>query len=141
MALKVKFKKLHLEAQTPFKKHVGDAGYDLFAVSDCVLIPNIATQVPTGISLKLPETYYAELHTRSSHGLIGVRNHLGVIDSGFRGEITVIMNSPIDYFIKKGDRIAQLILKKRISAKFVEADENEEFTSDRGSAGFGSTGK
>jgi dUTP pyrophosphatase len=138
MALKVKFKKLHSEAQTPFKKHIGDAGYDLFAVSDCVLIPNTATPVSAGICLQMPEGVYCEIHTRSSHGIKGMRNHLGIVDEGYHGEITVIMNSPVDYFVKKGDKIGQLIFRKRLSVNFVESE--EEFVSDRGTNGFGSTG-
>jgi len=138
MALKVKFKKLHPEAQEPFKKHIGDAGYDLYAVNDVLIPANIPTQVPTGISLKLPEGFYVEIHTRSGHGVKGMRNHLGIVDEGYHGEITVIMNSPIDYFVKKGDRIGQLIFRKRQSVKFIETE--EEFVSDRGTNGFGSTG-
>jgi len=139
--LKIKFKKLNPEAQVPFKKHVGDAGYDLFAISDCDLVPNTPIPISTGISLKMPEGYYCEIHTRSSHGIKGIRNHLGIIDEGYHGEITVIMNSPISYKIAKGDKVGQLIFKKRISTKFIEAEEGEEFTSDRGTGGFGSTGK
>ena len=137
--LKVKFKKLHPEAKEPFKKHTGDAGYDLFAISDVLVSSNVPTPVSTGISLKLPEGYYVEIHTRSGHGIKGMRNHLGIIDEGYHGEITVIMNSPIDYNVVKGDRIGQLIFRKRQSVKFIEVE--EEFVSDRGTNGFGSTGK
>jgi len=141
MSLKVKFKKLHPEAQEPFKKHTGDAGYDLYSVSDITIPANVATSVPTGLSIKVPEGYYTEIHTRSSHGLQGVRNHLGIIDTGYFGEITVIMNSPVEYKVNKGDRVGQLIFRKRIGAKFIEAGEGEEFVSDRNTNGFGSTGK
>lgn len=137
--LKVKFKKLHLDAKEPFKKHVGDAGYDLFAVERCNLRPNIPTPVPTGICIKMPKGYYSEIHTRSGHGIKGIRNHLGIIDEGYLGEITVIMNSPIEYQVNKGDRIGQLVFKKRQEVQFIETD--EEFQSDRGTNGFGSTGK
>lgn len=136
--LKVKFKKLHPEAKEPFKKYVGDAGYDLFAVSDCTLLPNVPTPVSAGICLGMPCGYYCEIHTRSSHGMKGIRNHLGVVDEGYRGEITVIMNSPVEYKVTKGDKIGQLIFKKRQGVQFVETD--EEFESDRGTNGFGSTG-
>jgi len=139
--LKIKFKKIHLEAKEPFKKYVGDVGWDLFAVEDKVLYANVITQVFTGICLRMPEGYYCEIHTRSSHGGLGIRNHLGIIDGGYCGEITVLMNSPKEYSIAKGDKIAQLIFKKRISIKFVEVEEGEEFISDRGTNGFGSTGK
>jgi len=137
--LKVKFKKIHPDAKEPFKKHVGDAGYDLFAVEDKIISGTIP--VSTGICLKMPEGYYCEIHTRSSHGMLGIRNHLGIIDEGYHGEITVIMTSFKEYKVTKGDKIGQLIFKKRISTKFIEAEEGEEFVSDRGEAGFGSTGK
>ena len=137
--LKVKFKKLHPEAKEPFKKHVGDAGYDLCAVADYELLPNVPTPVSAGICLQIPEGYYCEIHTRSSHGIKGIRNHLGVVDEGYHGEITVIMNSPVAYQVVKGDKVGQLIFKKRQGVQFVETE--EEFTSDRGTNGFGSTGK
>ena len=138
MALKVKFKKLDPNAKEPSKKYVGDAGYDLYAVNDILVPANVPTQVPTGISLKLPEGYYVEIHTRSGHGVKGMRNHLGIVDEGYHGEITVIMNSPTDFNVVKGDRIGQLVFRKRIGVKFIEVE--EEFVSDRGAKGFGSTG-
>jgi dUTP pyrophosphatase len=139
--LKIKYKKIHPEAKEPFKKHIGDAGYDLFAVEDKVIPANITTDIPTGIILKMPEGYYVEIHTRSSHGKLGMKAHLGVVDEGYHGEITVLMTSPTEYKITKGDKVAQLIFRKRISTKFIEAEEGEEFISDRGTGGFGSTGK
>lgn len=140
MSLKVKFKLIHLEAKEPFKKYTGDAGYDLYAVEDVLLSIGIPTIVHTGICLKTPEGYYSEIHTRSSHGKEGIRCHLGVVDETYHGEVCPIMTSHFkEYRIKKGDRIAQLVFKKRIGVKFIKTD--EEFTSDRGTDGFGSTGK
>lgn len=137
---KVKFKKIHSDAQVPFRKHGGDAGFDLFAVESAEVCPGETIAVHTGICLKLPKGYYCEIHTRSSHGMKGVRNHLGIVDEGYHGEITVLMNSHNRSIqINKGDRVGQLIFKKRIEVNFVET--NEEFESSRGTKGFGSTGK
>jgi dUTP pyrophosphatase len=144
--IRVLFKKLHPDAQVPFRKHIGDAGYDLFSIEDKQLELNSVTPVRTGISLKMPEGYYSEVHTRSSQGIKGIKNHLGIIDEGYHGEITVLMFTrkgfkPNDNYvvIHKGDKIAQLIFKKRVEVDFLES--NKDFESSRGIGGFGSTGR
>jgi dUTP pyrophosphatase len=100
--------------------------------------------VPTGIAIALPDGHAAFVHPRSGlaikHGLSMV-NTPGTIDAGYRGEIAVLLinhdpHEPID--IKRGDRIAQLIIQKVEHAAFVEAGELPD--SSRGSGGFGSTG-
>ena len=145
MSIGVKFKKLHPDAKMPFRKHQGDAGYDLFSVEDVWLGPNMVTSIGTGICLKMPQGYYCEIHTRSSHGAQGMRNHLGIIDEGYHGELTVLMftkwgeHGTAHIHINKGDKIAQLIFKKRVEVDFIET--TEDFESDRGVNGFGSTGK
>ena len=135
----VVFIKTHKDAKTPFKKYPGDAGYDLYAVEDQVVFANAPIVIKTGIRVALPKGYYAEIHTRSSQGLKGTRNHLGVVDEGYRGEIAPIMISLKHIHVMKGDKIGQLILKKRIEANFIEVDYLPK--SDRGTKGFGSTGK
>lgn len=141
-SIKVKFKKIHPDAKMPFKKHEGDAGYDLYAVRRAFTTPYVPVSISTGIQLEMPEGYYCEIHTRSSHGVKGMRNHLGIIDQGYHGEITVLFNAPFDttpIYIKKGERIGQLIFRERVQVLFEES--NEDFESSRGTDGFGSTGK
>jgi len=122
----------------------GDAGADLRSAVDITLEPGERAMVPTGIAIALPDGHAAFVHPRSGlaikHGLSMV-NTPGTIDSGYRGEIAVLLinhdpREPID--IKRGDRIAQLIVQKVEHAAFVEAAELPD--SSRGSGGFGSTG-
>ena len=122
----------------------GDAGADLRSAVDVTLAPGERAMVPTGIAIALPDGHAAFVHPRSGlaikHGLSMV-NTPGTIDAGYRGEIAVLLinhdpREPID--IKRGDRIAQLIIQKVEHAAFVEAAELPD--SSRGSGGFGSTG-
>jgi len=122
----------------------GDAGADLRSAVDVTLAPGERAMVPTGIAIALPDGHAAFVHPRSGlaikHGLSMV-NTPGTIDAGYRGEISVLLinhdlRDPID--IKRGDRIAQLIIQKVEHAAFVEAAELPD--SSRGCGGFGSTG-
>lgn len=122
----------------------GDAGADLRSAVDITLAPGERAMVPTGIAIALPDGHAAFVHPRSGlaikHGLSMV-NTPGTIDAGYRGEIAVLLinhdpREPID--IKRGDRIAQLIIQRVEHAAFVEAAELPD--SPRGSGGFGSTG-
>jgi dUTP pyrophosphatase len=122
----------------------GDAGADLRSAIDVTLAPGERAMVPTGIAIALPDGHAAFVHPRSGlaikHGLSMV-NTPGTIDAGYRGEISVLLinhdrREPID--IKRGDRIAQLVVQKVEHAAFVEAAELPD--SSRGSGGFGSTG-
>jgi dUTP pyrophosphatase len=122
----------------------GDAGADLCSAIDVTLAPGERAIVPTGIAIALPDGHAAFVHPRSGlaikHGLSMV-NTPGTIDAGYRGEISVLLinhdrREPID--IKRGDRIAQLVVQKVEHAAFVEAAELPD--SSRGSGGFGSTG-
>jgi dUTP pyrophosphatase len=121
-----------------------DAGADLRSTIDVTLAPGERAMVPTGIAIALPDGYAAFVHPRSGlaikHGLSMV-NTPGTIDAGYRGEIAVLLinhdrSEPIE--IKRGDRIAQLVIQEVAHARFVAIDELP--TSVRGSGGFGSTG-
>ena len=122
----------------------GDAGADLRSAVDITLAPGERAMVPTGIAIALPDGHAAFVHPRSGlaikHGLSMV-NTPGTIDAGYRGEISVLLinhdpREPID--IKRGDRIAQLIIQRVEQAAFIEAGDLPD--SSRGSGGFGSTG-
>ena len=122
----------------------GDAGADLRSAIDITLVPGERAMVPTGIAIALPDGHAAFVHPRSGlaikHGLSMV-NTPGTIDAGYRGEISVLLinhdpQEPIE--IRRGDRIAQLIIQKVEHAAFVDAAELPD--SSRGSGGFGSTG-
>ena len=122
----------------------GDAGADLCSSENILIEPGERALVSTGISIALPEGFAAFVHPRSGlaikHG-VGIVNAPGTIDAGYRGEIKVIVinhDLTSHFEIKRGDRIAQLVLQRVEQAEFREVDALPE--SERGAAGFGSTG-
>ena len=137
--------KLEEGAQVPTYAHETDAAADLYALEDTNLNAHTyGNKIRTGVSIQLPEGWLALILPRSSMGTkttFRLSNSVGLIDSGYRGELGVIYDntSDIDSFIHKGDRIAQLLVMPsyRFQAKVVDSLED----SDRGEGGFGSTGK
>lgn len=128
----------------PSYGHPGDAGLDLFARIDTVIEPGERALVPTGVAIALPAGYAAFVHPRSGlalrHGL-GVVNGPGTVDAGYRGEISVILinHDPASAItLKRGDRIAQLVVQRVSHAHLIEVTELP--GSHRGEGGFGSTG-
>jgi dUTP pyrophosphatase len=121
----------------------GDAGYDLRSAENAVVPARSRHTVNTGVSIALPAGYVALVHPRSGlaakHG-ITVLNAPGTVDAGYRGQmlITLVNHSDEDFEITRGDRIAQMLFQKFESARFVHVTELP--GSQRGSAGFGSTG-
>jgi dUTP pyrophosphatase len=121
------------------------AGLDLLAAidSDLILKVNSRTLVPTGLKIALPEGYEAQVRPRSGLAIkngISVLNSPGTIDADYRGEINVILINlgNEDFIIKRGMKIAQMIIAPYIQAKLVEVELLSETT--RGTGGFGSTG-
>lgn len=130
--------------QIPTYAHPGDAGADLCSADDLVLGPGERALVGTGVSIALPNGCVAFVVPRSGlaakHG-ITVVNAPGTIDAGYRGELKVILlntDRVTPFQIRKGDRIAQLIVMTYTHARFVPVDQLP--GSDRGEGGFGSTG-
>jgi dUTP pyrophosphatase len=123
----------------------GDAGADLYSRIDLNLDPGARALVPTGVAIALPSGYAAFIHPRSGRAAkegLSMVNAPGTIDAGYRGEIQVILINldkvrPIN--IKRGERIAQLIVQEVARAEFVEVEELP--GTSRGEGGFGSTGK
>lgn len=125
----------------PEKAHSTDAGYDIRTPHEFTIRPHDMVLVHTGIHISIPEGYYGRLDSKS--GLCRdseITTEAGIIDSGYTGEICVILRSggAIKSF-KVGDKITQLIIEKIPDTELVEADTLEE--TERGSGGFGSTGK
>ena len=142
MSLKVK--RLTETAKLPVKNQEGDMGYDIFSDEDITLTTNHKKKIKTGIAIELPEGYGAFVVGRS--GLTSrtlLRINLGVIDNGYRGELH-IMNDVIykgsneTVRIKKGDKIAQMIVLPIFDGEVVEVEELSETV--RGDKGFGSSG-
>ncbi len=122
----------------------GDAGADLIATEEVLLRAGARAIVPTGTWLEIPAGYVGLIHPRSGLAAkqgITVLNAPGTIDSGFRGEIKVILSnqSASTVVIEKNQRIAQLVIQEFVTANFVASNNLED--SLRGEAGFGSTGK
>jgi dUTP pyrophosphatase len=135
-----------LDPELPLPEYAqpGDAGADLRSAVDVTLEPGERAMVPTGIAIALPEGFAAFVHPRSGlairHGLSMV-NTPGTIDSGYRGEISVLLinhDPAAAIYIERGDRIAQLVIQRVETASFVEVENLP--VSLRGPKGFGSTG-
>lgn len=132
------------ELPEPRYAHPGDAGADLVTAVDVVLPPLGRATVPTGVRIALPDGYAAFVHPRSGlaarHGLTIV-NAPGTVDAGYRGEIQVTLlntdpEQPVE--LRRGDRIAQLVVQRVERARFVRAERLP--GSHRGDGGFGSSG-
>lgn len=139
--MKMFVKKVHRDAKIPVQKTFGSAGYDIYSVESLILKPGEKKNVKTGICIEIPHGFVAILKDRSSMADKKVVLSAGVIDSDYRGEISVILNnhSESNFTIETGDRIAQMLILKHEVRSFVEVDELTD--TKRGSGGFGSTGK
>ena len=128
----------------PKKAHIDDAGYDLYSRIDVELAPMSGTAVPVGFAMELPSGYEAQIRPRSGLAAkhhITVTNSPGTVDANYRGEVKAILsnlgNAP--FTIKRGDRIAQMVICKLPEIELKEAATLSK--SDRGTGGFGSSGK
>ncbi|GAB3925430.1 dUTP diphosphatase [Kribbella albertanoniae] len=140
----VLIQRLDPDLPIPAYAHPGDAGADLVAVSDITLKPGERGLVGTGIAIALQDGYVALVHPRSGlaakHG-VSIVNAPGTVDAGYRGEIKVCLinlDPQAEVTLKRGDRIAQLVVQQVEKAKFVEVTTLP--GSDRGEGGHGSTG-
>lgn len=143
ITVRIEMKLDHPLAKPPFRKRSTDAGYDIASIEKITLTPGRATKVRTGIKLSAPPGYYYTIEGRSSLWSKQVIPNRGIIDSTYCGEVVVSLVNFADtpYEIEIGDRIAQIILHKQHDAEFVEVDEFSKEYNQRGTAGFGSTGK
>jgi dUTP pyrophosphatase len=146
VGLPVPVVRLDADLPVPGYAHEGDAGADLVARIEVLLEPNGGrAMVPTGIALALPAGYAGFVQPRSGlalrHGVTCL-NTPGLIDSGYRDEIAVLLvntDPEVPYRVQRGDRIAQLVIQRVETAAFVEAESLAD--SERGLGGFGSTGR
>ena len=141
----VLIKRLSKNVKLPKYETDGSSGMDLSAdiPTDIKIEPGKTSIIPTGISLSIPKNFEIQIRPRSglaAKSQVSVLNTPGTIDADYRGEIKVILiNLGSNTFtIKKGTRIAQMVLSPVIKAKFKEVENLDE--TDRGSGGFGSTG-
>ncbi len=141
--MKIKFQKIHEDAIIPKFAKEGDAGLDINAIDRYAIAPGEHLLVKTGLKMEIPLGFEAQVRPRSGLALkskITVLNSPGTIDSGYRGEVGVIMmnHGEETFHVSKGDRIAQLVIAKHETPEIHEVEELEE--SKRGEGGFGSTG-
>jgi dUTP pyrophosphatase len=140
----VQVTRLDPDVPLPRYAHPGDAGADLVAAVDVRLEPGERALVPTGIALALEDGYVGLVHPRSGlaarHG-VTVLNAPGTVDAGYRGEVSVLLvnldaSTPVQ--LRRGDRIAQLVVQRVERVRFVEVARLP--ASARGTGGYGSTG-
>ena len=139
----LRFKKIHPDATLPSYAHASDAGMDVRSVEDVTVPAKGRVLVHTGLVMLLPPMYEAQVRPRSGLALkygITVLNTPGTIDSGYRGEVGVILANfgDSDFHVKKGDKVAQIVVAPVVQAEIEEVSEIDE--TDRGAGGFGSTG-
>lgn len=142
-AVIIKAKRLRPEARMPTMANSGDAAFDLYSTIDRILRPGERVAVSTGLAIEIPKGYEGQVRPRSGlamHNGVTTLNSPGTIDSGYRGEVRVILinHGDEDFHIKRGMRVAQLAIRPVPRIEFEEVDELED--SERGSGGFGSTG-
>lgn len=142
--LDVLLTRLDTELPVPGYARDGDAGVDLVTTEDVLLAPGRRTLVGTGVAIALPDGYAGFVHPRSglaARAGLSIVNAPGTVDSGYRGEIKVclINQDPVEPIrLRRGDRIAQLVVQRVERVRFREVDALPE--SDRGAGGYGSTG-
>jgi dUTP pyrophosphatase len=143
-APQVLVRRLDSELPLPAYALPGDAGADIVTAVDVTLAPGERAVVPTGLAVAVPDGFAAFLHPRSglaARAGLALVNAPGTIDSGYRGEIKVIVinHDPVSELqLARGDRIAQLVVQRVERAQFVEVSELP--VSERGTGGHGSTG-
>ena len=163
MNIEIYIEKICEDAVIPAYAHDGDAGMDLYSVEDVIIEPRQTVLVKTGLKMAIPKGYEVQVRPRSGISLntpLRIPNSPGTIDSGYRGEVCVIMEntSPLEskvegqvlslkekgnqkgtYKISKGDRVAQMVVAAYASAAFQECKDVSLIGEDR-MGGFGSTG-
>jgi dUTP pyrophosphatase len=145
----IPFLKLNEDAFVPTRRSITDAGIDLYALEN-TFIPHGTTKiVSTGVAIKVPEGFVGQICDRSSMGAKGLAVGAGIIDAGYAGEINIVLHNVTfnkdndfkytpGYLVKKGDKIAQMLLFAVATPSPVEV--YDIWKSDRGNKGFGSSG-
>jgi dUTP pyrophosphatase len=142
--MNLRFRRLADEARAPARAHDGDAGLDLHAAESVSIGPGERASVGTGVAVAIPEGHAGLVVPRSglaARSGIAVVNAPGLIDSGYRGEVRVLLlntDREQPFSVEPGDRIAQLVVVAVASPEPVETELDETV---RGPGGFGSTGR
>ncbi len=144
VSLELKVKLIADNAVLPRAAHAGDAGLDLFSVDRKEILPGESALIRTGIVLELPKNTEAQIRPRSGLALenqVTVLNSPGTIDSGYRGEVKVILinHGKKKFLVEEGMKIAQMVIKPVLTVKVIQVDEQS--GTGRGEGGFGSSGR
>ncbi len=125
----------------PKKAHPDDAAYDLFSPFEVTLLPGSIVKIQLGLTFGYPKGKFGRIVERSSMGSKGIKVNGGVCDHSYRGEICVVLHNLSDtaHFVNRGDKIAQLLIETYYDYEVVEVEKLDE--TERGTGGFGSTGK
>ena len=141
--IRMEVRLIHELAKLPFRQRDTDAGYDIYSIENVILPIHGAMLIKTGIQIAAPPGYYYTIEGRSSLWRQGIFPNRGIIDSTYCGEVVVslvnVNGNPFEIAI--GDRIAQIILHKQYDAKFEIVENFSDLYNQRGTAGFGSTGR
>ena len=142
----IEFAKLNSEAIIPTQGSPQAAGWDLYALEETIVKRNTSSMIKTGLAIAIPIGWEGQIRCRSSLGKKGMimPNGIGTIDSDYRGELMVLatwIGQGDEFVVQKGERVAQLLFSRVPSVKFVERDFEQLGSTDRGTGGFGSTGK
>lgn len=139
--MKLKIKKLYKDAKVPTYAHPGDAGMDFYTRERVVIEPGQAGTLPTGIAMEIPDGYVGLVWEKSGLAFKhGIQMLGGVIDAGFRGEITMRAYNSGDktYIFEKGDKTSQMLIQKVDRVEFEEVEDLSDTS--RGEGREGSTG-
>lgn len=144
--VKVYLEVCHPEAKVPCYARPQDAGMDIYAVEDMAIKPGQTAIVRTGLKMAIPPGYEIQIRPRSGMSLktpLRLANSPGTIDAGYRDEVGIIMHNTSqeeEYLIKKGDRVAQMVLQKVPGIQWVPIENVQDIGQNRG-GGFGSSGR
>lgn len=136
----VKVEKLNEDAVIPTYAHFSDAGADLYANNDVEVLPKETKIIPTGLKFEIPDGYEIQIRPRSGMSVkTNTKVVFGTVDADYRGEIGIMLTNygQENYNVKKGDKIAQMIIMPTYHANFLTVDSVNE--TERGEGGFGST--
>jgi len=134
-------RRLDPHAVLPTRAHADDAGLDLYGLEDATIAPGAGTLLRTGVAVAVPAGHVGLVCDRSSLARRGLKTAGGVIDAGYRGELGVVVwnISPEPQHVKRGERVAQLLVIPIATPAPVETNELDATV--RGAGGFGSTGR
>lgn len=141
MSLRIFIERIHKAAKLPTKAYQGDAGFDLYSCEECEILPSEKMIIKTGLRFAIPPGYAGFIWDKSGlaakHSL---KTMAGVLDSNYRGELKVVLANlgKEPYKVEKGQKIAQLVIKKVEAPEIIETKIGDE--TQRGEGGFGSSG-